>query len=124
MTNSEKKILIAEDDKPISKAMQLKLESSGYTVDVAQDGKIALEMLEETEYDLLLLDIVMPVLNGFKVLEELKNKESSIPVIVMSNLGQAEDIEKAKSLGAKNYFIKSNIDLNEVVTNVEKHFNS
>jgi DNA-binding response OmpR family regulator len=120
MENSGKKILIVEDDKPILKAMELKLKSSGFDVTTAEDGQIALDHLKDNKADLILLDIVMPVVDGFGVLKELNNGGDKTPVIILSNLGQKEDIDKAKKLGAKDYFVKSDIDLNEIVDKVAK----
>ena len=121
MASSKKprKILVAEDEKPMSKALELKLTGSGYDVFVAQDGKEALDALaskEEGPFDVLLLDLVMPVKDGFEVLDALKKKKNKVPVIVLSNLGQEEDEGRVRELGAKEYFIKSNTSLAEIVT--------
>jgi DNA-binding response OmpR family regulator len=112
-------ILVAEDEKPMSKALELKLTGSGYGVHVAQNGEEALEALASKElgpFDILLLDLVMPVKDGFEVLDELKKKKNKIPIIVLSNLGQEEDEDRVRELGAKEYFIKSNTSLAEIVT--------
>lgn len=114
-----KRILILEDEAPIARAMQLKLESSGYEADVAKNGEEGLEKVKNGKYNLILLDLVMPVLDGFGFLEALKEEKIQIPVIVSSNLGQDEDFEKAKKLGAKDYFVKSNTPINKVMEHVE-----
>lgn len=121
MASSKKprKILVAEDEKPMSKALELKLTGSGYDVVVAQNGEEALEALASKDkgpFDILLLDLVMPVKDGFEVLDELKKKKNKIPVIVLSNLGQEEDEDRVRELGAKEYFVKSNTSLAEIVT--------
>lgn len=114
-----KKILIAEDEKPMAKAMQLKLISEGYEVQVVHDGKAALEALSKNRFDLLLLDLVMPVKDGFAVLENLKKSKRKITVIVASNLSQEEDIKRANSLGAKDFFVKSDTPISGVVDRVK-----
>ena len=113
--DKQKKILVAEDERPLAKALELKLSHSGYEVTVATNGQEALDKLQNGGFDLVLLDLMMPVLDGFSVLEKLKSQNISVPVIVTSNLGQKEDIDKAKKLGAKEYFIKSNTQLSEIV---------
>lgn len=115
-----KKILIVEDEKPMAKALQLKLNNSGYEAEVVFDGESALNFLKKKKVDLIILDLVMPKLDGFGVLKSLKDKKNKIPVIVASNLGQVDDIQKAKDLGAKDYFVKSDTSLKEVIENIVK----
>lgn len=113
-----KKILLVEDDGPIASALKLKLENSSFEVDLVTDGKEALEHITENDYDLVLLDLIMPNMDGFETLEEAKKQKIKVPFIVLSNLGQDEDIKKAKELGAKDYFIKSDIDLSQVIEKI------
>jgi DNA-binding response OmpR family regulator len=113
------KILIVEDERAIARALELKLSGAGYDVEVAHNGEEGVQMMGKTKYDLVLLDLVMPVLDGFGVLEKVGNK---FKIIVLSNLGQPEDIEKAKALGAIDFFVKSNTPIIEVVNLVKKHF--
>jgi CheY-like chemotaxis protein len=120
MDTDKKKILVAEDEKPMANALKLKLESEGYQVVLAFNGKEAIEALESEKFDLLLLDLVMPEKTGFDVLEEIKSKNLSIPVIVLSNLAQEEDIGKAKKFGVINYFVKSNTSLSEISEHIKK----
>lgn len=115
----KKRVLIAEDEKPIAKALHLKLSSSDYEAVVAKNGEEALAKLKEEHFDVLLLDLMMPIVDGFMVLERLKETENSIPVIILSNLSQEEDIQKAKELGAKDFFVKSNTPISEVVDYVK-----
>ncbi len=112
------KILIAEDEKPIAKALSLKLEHAGYEVMVVGDGRQAIDQLEKGGFALVLMDLIMPNLDGFGALEEIKNKGINVPIIVLSNLSQEDDLKKVKELGAKGYFVKSNTPLAEVVTQV------
>ena len=115
MSEHNKTILVVDDEKPLARALELKLSKSGFDVLVANDGKEALELLEKNHIDFVLLDLVMPNVDGFEVLSELKAQEKSLPIIVTSNLSQKEDIDKAKELGALEYFIKSNTPLSQIV---------
>jgi len=125
MTNQEnkKKILLAEDDKFISLAYKDGLKRAGYEVEHAQNGKEALEKIKSFNPDLVFLDIIMPEMNGFEALEEIKKDEKlkNIPVIILSNLGQDTDIEKGKKLGAVDYLIKANLSMNEVIQKIETY---
>ncbi len=114
-----KKILIVEDEKPIAKAMELKLNSSGFVAKAVGNGEEALAMLEKEEFNLLIVDLVMPKMDGFGLLEALNEKGSTVPVIVSSNLSQDEDFKKAKDLGAVDYFIKSNTPISKIVEYVQ-----
>lgn len=116
----KKKILIAEDERPMARALELKLNKYGFEAKVVSNGEEALEELGKTKYDLLLLDLMMPIKDGFGVLEGIKEKGYTIPVIISTNLSQENDVKKAKELGAKDYFVKSDTPINEVITRVEK----
>lgn len=117
--DAKKKILIAEDEKPLATALSTKLSNAGYEVDVAGNGAIACEQLENNQYDLAIVDLVMPDKDGFAVLEEMKEKGVTTPIIVVSNLAQEVDRERALALGAEAYFVKSNTPLSELVKEVE-----
>lgn len=119
-----KKILIAEDEKPIAKAMELKLNHSGFEARTVFDGDEALEALGKEEFDLVVLDLIMPKRDGFSTLAEIKKRGIKAPVIISSNLSQEEDLAKAKELGAVDFFIKSNTPINEIVENIKKYLNS
>ena len=121
---SKRKLLVVEDDFFLIKVFQAKLEESGYEVRVATDGKLALETLETYTPDMILLDLVMPRMDGFEVLAELKrNKQwKNIPVIVLTNLGQESDIERVEKLGVKDYLVKADIPIHDVVNKVEQAF--
>ena len=116
-----KKILIAEDDGFLQKMVTVSLEEAGFEVIKADDGKQAIQALEHEKPDLLLLDIMMPKLDGFGVLEHMKQKKSTVPVIIISNLGQEEDVDKCKKLGAKDYCIKSDMEPGDLVEQVKKY---
>ena len=115
------KILIAEDDKFLANAYRLKFTKSGFTVKLAIDGEEAIKELESFTPDLIILDLIMPKKDGFMVLEDLSknSKWKSIPVIVATNLEQKEDIDRAKSLGAIDYIVKSNVTIEEIVNKVK-----
>lgn len=120
MPEQSKKILIVEDEKPMARALELKLTHSGFEVKSAPNGEEALKILEQETFDLILLDLVMPKMDGFKVLEELSARGIKSKVIVTSNLSQQEDIKRAKALGAQDYFIKSNTPIANIVEYVNK----
>ncbi len=115
-----KKILIAEDEQVIANAMALKLKTSGFEVKIASNGQEALDILSKEKFDLLLLDLIMPQLDGFGVLEALKKKKNKMPVVVTSNLGQEEDKEHATKLGAVGYLIKSDTPLYQIIEFIQK----
>ncbi len=116
-----KKILIVEDEKPLARVMSLKLNSAGYQTMAVFDGVEALAILAKDSFDLIILDLVMPKKDGHFVLAELKRLNIKTPVIVASNLGQQEDIDKVKQLGAIDYFVKSDITLVEMVNKVQQY---
>lgn len=114
------KILIVEDTVPLADVMKRKLEDSGYEATIVEDGVKAMKEIETGKYNLMLLDLVMPHMDGFTVLEKLKKMKSPLPVIVATNLGQPEDEERVKGLGAKDYIIKADVPLTEIVERVRK----
>jgi DNA-binding response OmpR family regulator len=117
------KVLVAEDDKFLSNAYRVKLSKAGIEAKLATDGNEALQILKTFTPNVILLDLVMPVKDGFATLQEIKaNSEwKSIPVIVASNLGQKEDIEKGKKLGAADFIVKSDLSLDELITKLKSH---
>ena len=118
-----KKILLVEDEEIIYSLLKKKLNQQGYEVSIATDGKEGLEKIEREKPDLVLLDIIMPKMGGFEVMEEMKKKEElkDIPVIVISNSGQPVELDKARSLGAKDWLIKTEFDPQEVIEKVKKY---
>lgn len=117
-----RRILLAEDDRFLRKAAESALTRHGFTVLVAGDGDEALARAREGAPELILLDLIMPGRNGFEVLETLKvdPATSKIPVVVLSNLGQERDIERALAGGAAAYFVKANLSLQGLVRQVEE----
>jgi two-component system response regulator VicR len=118
-----KKILVAEDDKFLVNVLLSKLSKEGFEVIHAFDGEEALAKVCEKKPDLVLLDLVIPVKDGFEVLKEIKADEAlkDIPVIILSNLGQDEDIKRGQELGAEDYLVKTNLSLGEVVEKIKQH---
>ncbi len=117
------KILLAEDDKFISRAYTDGLTRKGFAVSLAMDGNRALEILQKETPDIILLDIIMPEKNGFEVLEEIKKQDrlKKIPVIILSNLGQDVDIQKGLAMGAVDYMVKANFSIIEVVKKINDY---
>jgi len=125
--NSKKiaKILLVEDDEFLANMYRAKLEIENYEVVMALNGEAGLHMAEEKNPDLILLDIVMPKMNGFEVLNHLKSDKDlkKIPVILLTNLGQKEDVEKGLKLGADEYLIKAHFLPSEVISKINKMLN-
>jgi DNA-binding response OmpR family regulator len=121
-----KKILLVEDDPFLIDIYQKKLKDSGFEVEVARDGEGALEILKRKNFDLMLLDIVLPKIDGWKILEEIKEMKKErkdlekMKIVIWSNLGEKEDVEKGFSLGAASYLIKANFTPTEVVKEIKK----
>lgn len=117
-----KKILIIEDDPFLSGMYQKKLKLSGFEVKVAADGKEGIEALKKDRPDLVLLDIVLPQMDGYEILKRLKEDKDlrSIPVILLTNLGQKEEVEKGLALGADAYIIKAHFTPTAVVDKVKE----
>ena len=117
---ADTRILIVEDEQAIGRALQLKLTHEGYQVDLVGDGAQALSSLEQGGYSLILMDLVMPNLDGFELLENLQKQDGAPKAMVLSNLSQAEDADKARALGAAGFFIKSDTPLNDIIEEVKR----
>ena len=117
-----KKVLFVEDEAALQKALTDILTQAGYKVVSALDGEIGLRLAKSEKPDLILLDIILPRLNGFEVLKKLKENPElkEIPVIVLTNLEKIEDVEKAIELGAKTYLVKTQYTIDEVIEKIKK----
>jgi len=117
-----KKILIIEDEEILADLLQKKLAISGYQVFLERDGEKGLVAMRELRPDLVLLDILMPKMNGLEVLAEIQKDDDlrKIPVIVISNSGQPVEIDEIKKLGAKDWLIKTDFNLQEIIQKVKK----
>ena len=115
-----KKILLVEDEEILVDLLQKKLTEPGYLVFLARNGEEGLKLMRENPPDIVLLDIVMPKMGGFEVLEEMAKEDSlkKIPVIIISNSGQPVELDRAKKLGAKDWLIKTEFDPEEVLEKV------
>ena len=122
MKNASKTVLIVDDDPFILDMYVLKFREEGFRVEVASDGKKAFEQIKEVHPDVVLLDIVMPLMDGFEVLNKVKQDDAlkNIPIILLTNLGQKEDTERGTSLGASDYIIKAHFTPSEVVSKVKE----
>lgn len=116
------KILIVEDDTFLAGIYANKFEKEGFDVQLAVDGEAGLKTAQTSLPDIILLDILLPKLDGFEVLEKLKADEGThkIPVILLTNLGQKEDVDKGLKLGAADYLIKAHFMPAETVEKVKK----
>jgi DNA-binding response OmpR family regulator len=121
-----KKILVVEDDRYLSGAYKVKLLKMGFEVQTAGDGEEALTVLKTFRPDLILLDLVMPVMDGFATLEQIKKNDElkSIPVLIATNLGQKEDIEKGLKMGAIDYLVKTDTSIDDFVSKIQGILNS
>jgi CheY-like chemotaxis protein len=122
MGKPSKRILVAEDDRFLRRATETTLKRHGFTVLTASDGADALQMARAEIPDLMLLDLIMPKLQGFEVLKTLKQDPATegIPIIILSNLSQPGDVKQAMDGGAAAYFVKADLSLRALVECVEK----
>jgi DNA-binding response OmpR family regulator len=116
-----RRVLLAEDDRFLRRAAEARLRRHGLEVLTAADGEEALRVARAEPLDLVLLDIVMPKLDGFEVLRLLKEDEATarVPVIILSNLGQERDVAQAKALGALAFLVKAHLSLQDLVDRVD-----
>lgn len=115
------RILIIEDEKALADVLEVKLTREGYEIKVANDGQEGYAFIREFKPDLILLDIVMPKMDGYEVMESMNEQGISIPVIVISNSGQPVEIEKTQKLGAVDHLIKTEFEPEEVREKVKKY---
>ena len=117
-----KKILLIEDEEILINLLEKKIIQEGYEFFIARNGVEGLEKMKETKPDLILLDIIMPKMGGFEVMEEMQKDEElkEIPVIIISNSGQPVEIDRIQKLGAKDWLIKTEFDPQEVIEKIKK----
>ena len=117
-----KKILLIEDEEVLISLLEKKITREGYEFFIARDGIEGLEKIKEIKPDLILLDIIMPKMGGFEVMEEMQKDEElkKIPIVVISNSGQPVEIDRIQKLGARDWLIKTEFDPQEVVEKVKK----
>ncbi len=121
-----KKILIVEDDKLLREMMSRKLKKEGFEVFIVTNGEDGEEKVREAKPDVILLDLILPGISGFEVLERVKKDEElkHIHVIILSNLGQKSEIQKGKDLGAEDFLVKAHFTPAEVVEKIKTLTNS
>ena len=126
MDNQQKRILIVEDDQFLREFYQELLTAEGYFIDVAPDGEIGLSKVQNNQYDLVLLDLMLPKKDGVQILRDLKvspPKSPQINIVVLTNLGQDVVIKECFDLGANGYLIKSALNPDQVLTEVKSYLN-
>ncbi len=116
----KKRILVVEDEEPLAKALEKDLTKAGFEVICSLDGTETVHLLQRETFDLILLDILMPEVNGFDILDILQRSRSTTPVIVLTNLGEEEDKVYTSRLGAVDYLIKAHTPLATVVERVKE----
>ncbi|MDP2630769.1 MAG: response regulator [Candidatus Uhrbacteria bacterium] len=109
----QKIILIIEDEEVLQRALYLMFHEAGYTIASSTDGETGLKMAQRLNPDVILLDLILPKMSGFEFLKDIKSMSplKDIPIVVLSNLGDESDKEKAATLGAADYFVKADTDL-------------
>lgn len=122
MGGMQPKVLLVEDDRFVSSMLKSRLERDGFVVEQAFDGDEGVQKMRSVHPDLVILDVILPKMSGFEFLEHVMSDTelASIPVMVVSNLGQETDVEKARSLGAIDYYVKARTSIDDL-ENVVKH---
>lgn len=121
MSEKQQTILIVEDEQALSNALKFKFEKEGYQVLIANNGKEGLEKMDSQHVDVVLLDLMMPIMSGYDVLKAIAPHKDVPPIIVLSNLGSEGEAEKVKDLGGSEYIVKSNTPISEIVSIVKKY---
>lgn len=116
---ANKRVLIVEDERPLAHALELKLQHEGFETAVATNGQECMDLIDKQTFDVVLLDMMMPVMDGFQVLAQLQSRSNKPTVFVLSNLSQQEDEARVLEAGARKYFVKSNTPLSVIVDEVK-----
>ena len=120
-TEKKKRILLVEDDPLIIKIYTTRLEKAGFEIDVIEKGAGVVDRLEEDEFDLLLLDIVLPERTGFEILRDVRKANfDGLKTLILSNIAQKEKIERALNLGADAYLIKAHFTPTEIIEKIKE----
>ncbi len=120
------KILLVEDEPMLGNLLKQRLQKENYEVIQARDGAEAVKILKQEPVDLVLLDIILPKMSGFEVMEAINSDPSMhvAPVVIISNLGQEGDVERGQQLGAVGYFIKAQLSIEELISKIKEFFTS
>lgn len=113
------KVLIIEDEESVAKVLRDKFQNQGIEAEYVFNGKDGLEKILNEKFDFVVLDLILPVMDGFQFLEEIRKRGLTLPVVVTTNLSAEEDIERAKSLGVKDYFVKVDTPIDKIVDYVK-----
>ena len=116
-----KTILMIEDEEVISSMYETKLKQEGYDVLIANDGAEGLKLAQEKKCNIILLDVILPQIDGFSVLEEIRKKDKKTPVIMLTNLGTPEDKEKGDKFGATDYLVKASLTPAQISAKIKKY---
>lgn len=121
--SAQKKILLVEDDESLASVYQMRLEAEGFSVKRAQNGEEALALATQYRPDLILLDVMMPKVSGFDVLDILRNtpETTNVKVIMLTALSQDADKERAENMGVDDYLVKSQVVIADVVDRIRQH---
>lgn len=121
MPDNGKKVMIIEDDHFLSSLLKARLEKESFVVLQAFDGEEALKLLKTEVPSLIILDLIMPKINGFEVLQSISISPElgKVPVVILSNLAQDSDIQKAHDLGAREYFIKVKVSIDDLIGRIK-----
>lgn len=116
------KVMLVEDDEQLRKIYEARLQAEGYTVVPAQDGEEGLALAKAEKPDLIIADIMMPKISGLEMLDILRNTDEfkGVKIIMLTALGQGEDEQRAKSLGADRYFVKTQVSLEDIMKTVRE----
>jgi len=118
------KILLVEDDPFLSSLLKNRLQKENFEISLARDGEEALSFLKSDKPDLILLDLILPKKTGFEIMEEMRRdpqmQSQELPIIIISNLGQPEDVSRGQELGAIEYFVKAKTSIDELVQKVKE----
>ena len=122
MAKGEKTILVVEDDEMIGSMYKTKFEADGFTVLTANNGAAGLELAKKEKPDIIMLDVILPQLDGFSVLEEIKKDPAlkNTPVIMLTNLGTEEDKKKGQAMGALDYLVKASLTPGQVSAKIKQ----
>ena len=117
--DGKKKVLIIEDERPLAHALELKLSHSGFSVKNTNNGADAMAAIASDKFDIVLLDLILPEIDGFTLIKQIREKDTSVRIVILSNLGQPEDKDRVAPYNVTAYYVKSNTPLAAVVESIQ-----